>query len=101
MVVEENPLKLGEWMDLTFVYELNDEKSGACDIAIFLGDTLVYFKTLDLKNEAKGVPIQDYRIKFKNTRCFDEFVICFDDTTFEELQGEPDIPAIPEQTPAA
>ena len=85
---EDTTLPLGEWVELTMTYHLNVEDPTKCEINIYLGETLIYHDMKTMKPDVPGKPIQDYRFKLKNTRVYDEFVICFDDTTFQQLPRE-------------
>ena len=86
--IENTTLPMGEWVELTMTYHLNPANTAQCEINIYLGETLIYNEMHNMKSGVPGVAIQDYRIKLKNTRVYDEVVICFDDTTFQQLPRE-------------
>ena len=86
--IENVTLPMGEWVELTMTYHLNPANTSQCEINIYLGDVLVYNDMQSMKSSVLGSAIQDYRFKFKNTRVYDELIICFDDTTFQQLPRE-------------
>ena len=86
---------MGEWVELTYVFKPGANTANV-DWEMYLnGDLISKGSNTNQKSEFVGMNITDFRIKFKNTRCYDEVIILFDDTTLEML------PYAPAETPAA
>ena len=76
---------IGEWVEFTFIYTLNATDANKCDILVYMGETQIYSAAQAMKTSVPGNPITDFRIKFKNTRVYDKFVVCFDDSSLDVI----------------
>ena len=81
-------IDMNEWVELTFVFTLNASDATKCDIVVYMDGVSVYTATQAMKKSVPGNAITDFRIKFKNTRVYDKFVVCFDDSSLDVINFE-------------
>ena len=78
-------IDMNEWVELTFVFTLNATDSTKCDIVVYMDGISIYTASQSMKPNVPGNAITDFRIKFKNTRVYDKFVVCFDDSSLDVI----------------